>query len=43
MAASDVKEERQSVNGEEIDDIQMKIIQLCGDYPKGEPSVVIVL
>lgn len=41
MAASDVKEERQSVNGEEIDDIQMKIIQLCGDYPKGINDAVI--
>ena len=35
MAASAVKQERSSVNGDELDEIQAKIIQLCGEYPKG--------
>ena len=35
MAASTVKQERASVNGDEVDEIQTKIIQLCGEYPKG--------
>lgn len=41
MAASTVKQERASVNGDEVDEIQTKIIQLCGEYPKGINDAVI--
>jgi len=41
MAASAVKQERSSVNGDELDEIQAKIIQLCGEYPKGINDAVI--